>query len=136
MSAAATATTVKQPNFFELSGGKIKMSYSSTSFGGRPLFHYEDGNMKKDFTGDQIRTEKADLGDLVSVTVDLGVDRGPTTFTVLIPQVNLKDNGPADVETDGITTVHRRGIPGPTIFGQTDTYTVQALKGTGKFRID
>jgi hypothetical protein len=40
---AAAAATVHQPNFFELSGGDIKMSYSSTSFGGKPMFHYEDG---------------------------------------------------------------------------------------------
>jgi hypothetical protein len=31
--AAATASTAKQPNFFDLSGGAIKVSYSSTSFG-------------------------------------------------------------------------------------------------------
>jgi hypothetical protein len=41
--AAAAASIAKQPNFFDLSGGAIKVSYSSTSFGGRPMFHYEDG---------------------------------------------------------------------------------------------
>lgn len=54
---AAAAATVHQPNFFELSGGDIKMSYSSTSFGGKPMFHYEDGKVKKDFTGDQVRSD-------------------------------------------------------------------------------
>jgi hypothetical protein len=41
--AAAAASIAKQPNFFDLSGGAIRVSYSSTSFGGRPMFHYEDG---------------------------------------------------------------------------------------------
>ena len=54
---AAAAATVHQPNFFELSGGDIKTSYSSTSFGGKPMFHYEDGKVKKDFTGDQVRSD-------------------------------------------------------------------------------
>jgi len=60
--AAATASTAKQPNFFDLSGGAIKVSYSSTSFGGLPLFHYEDGKVKKDFVGGDIRKEESELG--------------------------------------------------------------------------
>ena len=60
--AAATASTAKQPNFFDLSGGAIKVSYSSTSFGGRPMFHYEDGKVKKDFVGGDIRKEESELG--------------------------------------------------------------------------
>jgi hypothetical protein len=94
---AAAAATVHQPNFFELSGGDIKMSYSSTSFGGKPMFHYEDGKVKKD-----------------------------------LPAIKSA----ATLSTDGVTTVHKRAIPGPTIFGQTDTYTVCPLEGTGRFRID
>ena len=59
--AAATASTAKQPNFLDLSGA-IKVSYSSTSFGGQPLFHYEDGKVKKDFVGGDIRKEESELG--------------------------------------------------------------------------
>ncbi len=94
---AAAAATVHQPNFFELSGGDIKMSYSSTSFGGKPMFHYEDGKVKKDFTGDQVRS---------------------------------------DVIHGWRHNCAQEGDPRPTIFGQTDTYTVCPLEGTGRFRID
>ena len=44
----------------------------------------------RDFTGSEIGVvEVPDLGTLVSVTVLLTIDSGSTTFTVLLPRVNL-----------------------------------------------
>jgi hypothetical protein len=72
----------------------------------------------------------------VSVTIDITPDRGNTTFTLLIPTVNLQDSQPANVSMQGITTEHKISIAGPTIPGQTDTYTVQPLSEKGEFRVD
>ncbi|MBV8849017.1 MAG: hypothetical protein JOZ16_05470 [Methylobacteriaceae bacterium] len=58
MTSAAKTTAaeagVRHPNSYDLSGGKIKVSYSETSFGGQPLFHYEDGTKTHDFKGKDI----------------------------------------------------------------------------------
>ena len=79
------------------------------------------------------RIEVADFGTLVSVTIFLSVDSGSTTFTVLLPRVNLPP-APAlpafvPVATDGITTVHHFSLLPVFQHGQQDTYTITALRG-------
>lgn len=125
----------QQPNFFQLSGDGINISYSKTSLGGRPTFHYYDGTIKKDFLGEQIKAEDTVLGTLVSVTIEMTPDRGSTTFTVLIPRINLRETGPTEVDTQGITTEHRITLGGP-VMPQLETYTVHPLKGKAEFRVD
>jgi hypothetical protein len=66
----------------------------------------------RDFTGSEIRVaEVPDLGTLVSVTIHMMVDSGSTTFTVLLPRVNLPAPlalpAAVPVTTDGVTTLHR-----------------------------
>jgi len=65
----------------------------------------------RDFSGSEIRVvELPDLGTLVSVTLLLTIDSGSTTFTLLLPRVNLPAP-PAllalvPVTTEAITTFH------------------------------
>ena len=132
---ADTAAVIEQANSYDLSGNGITIKYSSTSLAGDPLFHYQDRRTKRDFRGDEVRTEKSELGSLVSVTLELLVDRGSTTFTVLVPKVNVGASGPADVSTYGITTEHRTSIAGPIMPGQLDTYAAIELKGTAEFLV-
>ena len=124
---------LKQPNLYELSGEGIHITYSTTSFAGPPLFTYQDANQSKQFMGDQIRTVETEIGTLVTVTTFLTVDSGSTTFTVLIPQVNLRSADSVSISTEGIATVHRLRIVGPPLQGQTEVYTVYALTGTASF---
>jgi hypothetical protein len=123
----------KQPNLYELSGEGIHITYSTTSFAGPPLFTYQDATQSKQFMGDQIRTVETEIGTLVTVTTFLSVDSGSTSFTVLIPHVNLRSSDSVSIYTDGIATVHRLRIVGPPLQGQTETYTVYALSGTASF---
>jgi hypothetical protein len=86
-------------------------------------------------TGSEIRVVEApDLGTLVSVTILLTVGSGSTTFTVLLPRVNLPAPPalPAlvPVATEGITTVHRFSVFPPLLHGQQEFYTVTPLQGT------
>jgi hypothetical protein len=89
----------------------------------------------RDFTGSEIRVaEVPDLGTLVSVTIHMMVDSGSTTFTVLLPRVNLPAPlalpAAVPVTTDGVTTLHRFSTVLALQHGQQETYTVTPLQGT------
>ena len=131
---AKEAAAATKPNLYELSGDGIKIIYTLQPLAGPPQFNYDDGKVSRLFKGDEIRTvDTEDLGTLVSVTIHLEVDTGSTSFTVLIPKVGLGASTSEPITTVGITTVHKRRIPGPTPQGQDDLYTVCSMKGTAKF---
>ena len=126
-----------QPTIWNLSNTATGLQVSYSVAG--PNLHYHNGPVIRDFTGGEIRVaEVPDLGTLVSVTILLTVDSGSTTFTLLLPRVNLPGPGnlpPAfpvaiPVTTDGITTVHRFSVLPPLLQGQQDFYTVTPLQGT------
>jgi hypothetical protein len=130
--AKEAAAAAAKPNLYELSGDGIKVIYTLEPIGGGPQFNYDDGKLSRVFKGDEIRTvEDTDVGTLVSVTIHLEIDRGSTTFTVLIPRVGM-GTAPEPITTSGITTVHHRPVVGPTPQGQDDLYTVHPMKGMAK----
>jgi hypothetical protein len=134
MTTPATASAPgKHPNHYELSGDGISVIYSTTSFGGRPMLSYHDKSQSRSFVGDQIRTVDTEIGTLVTVTLFLTPDSGSTTFTLLIPEVNLRASDSAPISTYGITTLHRLTLIGPPLQGQTELYTMDALQGTASF---
>jgi hypothetical protein len=120
-----------QPTQYDLSGGGIQVSYATTSIGGKPLFSYHDAFQFKSFSGDQITTLETDIGTLVTVVVHLTVDRGSTTFSLLLPRVNLPPSNTLNITAEGITTLQRFSVPAPQ--GQTQFYTVHSLQGTATF---
>jgi hypothetical protein len=128
----ADPPAIKHPNLFELAGDGISVSYASTSFGGKPLLSYHDQFQSKSFIGDQIRTVETEIGTLVTVTVFITVDAGSTSFSILIPNVNLRSSDSAQISTYGITTLHRFSIFGPPQ-GQSEFYTAHQLSGTASF---
>ncbi|KJC58262.1 hypothetical protein UP10_25230 [Bradyrhizobium sp. LTSPM299] len=121
-----------QPNLYELSGHGIHVTYSTTSITGKPVFSYHDGFQTKSFTGDEIQTQSSILGTLVSVFLMRTIDGPSTSFTVLIPSVRLSGPEVVNISTEGITTLHRFGIPLPPT-GQTELYTLHRLHGTARF---
>ncbi|TMJ01531.1 MAG: hypothetical protein E6G97_15670 [Alphaproteobacteria bacterium] len=121
-----------QPNLFVLSGGSIHVTYTTTGFDGKPHFTYTSWFVTHTFSGTQIKTEPSVLGTLVSVTILQTVDAGSTTFTVLIPRINLNQGEALAITTEGITTHHRFSIFPPAMHGQLDTYSVVTLTGTAQ----
>jgi hypothetical protein len=120
------------PNVYELKGGQMHIRFSTTSKDGQPYFSYEEGSQSLSFKGSQIRQVKAELGTLVSVTIHMTVDAGSTTFTLLLPKVNLAEqNSTAQIHTIGITTTHRFSVVPAFNHGQTEIYTTTELSGTG-----
>lgn len=120
-----------QPTQYDLSGDGIHVSYSTTSFSGKPLFSYHDAFQFKSFAGDQIKAIDTDIGTLVTVVIQLTVDRGSTTFSLLLPNVNLPASNVANITAEGISTLQRFSMPLPV--GQTQIYTVHSLQGTASF---
>lgn len=119
-----------EPNLFQLSGGGVKVTYSTSSFDGKPRLSYQKGNKKLEFAGTEIRVDNTEIGNLVTVTVAKTIDRGFTSFSVLIPEVLLAKLGAKQaIKTIGILTEHRLTIGGP-VKGPLETYKVIALRGT------
>jgi hypothetical protein len=127
----AKKLTFIAPNSFQLQGGGISVSYSTTGIDGKPHLSYQDAFISSSFSGDQINTVKTSIGSLVTVVIRLTVDSGSTSFTVLIPVVNLPaPDLPIPIETVGITTVHRFSIVPRFNQGQIELYSVTPLVGT------
>ena len=122
-----------QPTTWNLSNTATGLQVSYSAAGTN--LHYHQGAVVKDFTGNQIRmAEVPDLGTLVSVTIQMVVDSGSTTFTLLLPIVNLPAPpalpAAVPVSTDGVTTLHRFSTVLALQNGQQETYTVTPLQGT------
>ena len=131
------------PNLWSLSGGGIHVRFWTFTLGPirqgdePPHLTYHDSHRTLSFHGDEIRSvDVRDLGTVVSVTIVLTVDTGSTTFTLLLPRVNIASQGPltsVPVSTEGITTVHAGPFGPPFGHAQEEFYTVTSLTGTAAF---
>jgi len=132
---------VAQANTYELSGHQIHVSYTTEHPGPvspklkPPFVTYRDSTRSLSFDGDQVQSIDTEAGRLISVVIVQTVDLGDTTFSFLLPNVNLADHGTnsAPVHTVGITAMHRTSLAPPFGHGQTDTYSTVALAGTATF---
>jgi hypothetical protein len=132
LSAGKVTAMANQPTLYELSGNGIHVTYATSSLQGQPQFNYHDAFQARNFTGNQIQTADTILGRLVTVFLVQTVDSGSTTFTLLVPSVNLPPSKVANITTEGITTLHKFAIVKPPQ-GQTELYTVHKLHGTARF---
>ena len=119
------------PNLFQLSGEGIAATYSTTSIDGQPRFSYKKGRQTLNFAGSDIETANIGIGTLVSVVVARIPDKSSTTFSILLPPVQLTDTRKQAFRTIGITTVTATTIAGPAA-GVQQTYKTVALRGSAK----
>ncbi|MFN6558495.1 MAG: hypothetical protein RMY28_001630 [Nostoc sp. ChiSLP01] len=126
--------TFKVPTSYELQNKqqRLKVTYSTTSFTGEPRLQYQKGRQILQFAGDEIRTTDTEIGTLVTVTLSKTVDTGSTTFSLLIPAVNLGNSNEAPIETKGITTENRFSTIPAFNQGQRQIYKVTPLFGTAQ----
>jgi hypothetical protein len=130
----ANPAAFRTPNLYSLHGGGLHVSYSTTGIDGKPHFTYQDAQGSTSFSGDEIQVAKTPIGDVVTVFIRRTVDSGSTSFSVLIPTVNLPDPGaPAPIRTEGITTVYRFSVVPALNRGQTEDYSFTKLSGTAEF---
>ena len=127
-----------QPNRFELhsNDGKTKVDYETTSFIGQPILNLSQGpGPIRHFVGSQIRRVDTEIGTLVTVTTQLTIDTGSTSFSVLIPAITL--TAPSDHQafnTEAIVT-HHTGPNSVPMTGVHETYQFIPMKGEASFVI-
>ena len=123
----------QQANLFELSGGNIQITYSSSSFTGLPLFSYRDNSTNLQFSGDEIRCVTTEIGELLTVTLEQIPDLRTVTFTLILPVVNvLPASSGTYIQVPGITTTTHTTIAG-SVLGPEMTYSQVNLTGTAQF---
>ena len=104
---------IEEPNLFTLHGRRgLQVTLATTSFTGKPQLNYHDGTEALRFEGEDITFEDTVPGRLASVVLASTVDLGSTTFTLVVPRVNLIGAGSHAVETVGLIAVHRTTIGG------------------------
>jgi hypothetical protein len=125
-----------QPNRFTLhsNDGKIKVEYETSSFIGQPTLNLTQGpGPIRHFAGSQIRTLNTEIGLLVSVTTQLTVDTGSTSFSILVPAITLTAVGDQkSFGTDAIITTHSGPNSVPAT-GVHETYQFIPMKGEASF---
>jgi hypothetical protein len=136
VSSSPVVPPVQQANHYSLSGRGLHVEYASTSLNGQPRLTYHDAVQTRSFSGNEIRSvEVPDLGTIISVTLSIVPDVGSTTFSLLVPTVIVSNIGtPANVTTEGVTTIHR--MPFVVHFvGQRENYRAVRLEGSASFLI-
>lgn len=124
-------TPKRAPNLYELSGTRLKVTYSSSSIAGKPLLTIRQGRKDQQFTGNEIKTDKTQIGQLITVTQETQPDRKTVLFSVLLPDVNLPDSGKSNIKTEAVVTTIKTTIAGPGK-GQVQTYKTVLLSGTAR----
>jgi len=119
----------REPNLYVLHNYGLQVTLSTSSFAGPPQFTYHDAREARQFTGEEITFEDTVFGRIASVTLTSIPDLGTTTFSLVLPAVNLPAGGARPISTIGITAVHRTTIAGPPP-GQSTTVQVTHLTGT------
>ena len=122
-----SAQQFQTPNTYRLQGGQLHITYSTSP---APKFIYQNGSQTLQFTGQQIQTTSTPTGTLVTVTIRMTVDSGSTSFTLLVPRVNLDPGKTAPVNTVGITTSHKFSVVRAMNEGQMEFSTATELSGT------
>jgi hypothetical protein len=120
------------PNQYDLLGPGVTIGYSTSNIAGQPTLSLKKGKQTFSFTGNEITVLDAGIGSLITVTIARTVDTGFTTFSFLLPAINLASaTAKQTFQTIGLTTVHRLTIGGP-VTGPLETYKSVALKGTAR----
>jgi hypothetical protein len=129
---AGALLTREEPNVFELRSGNIKITYSTTSLNGQPLFTYKERRQTLTFHGEQIRQSDSEIGRQITVTIEQIPDLRTVTFTLLLPDIHL-DATETRFRTVGITTITRTSIGGPDLVkGPIQTYLPRVFWGTAR----
>jgi len=102
----------------------VSVYYSPSSFSGEAQLRYRRSDRDPlDFSGDEIRVERTEIGQLVSVTVQQVPDLKTVTMSLVIPDINLDMGEPTLFESSIIFTTNYTTIGGPDLVkGPLQTY--------------
>ncbi|MEA2187757.1 MAG: hypothetical protein QOK16_2768 [Solirubrobacteraceae bacterium] len=123
------------PNQYHLHARHLSVSYFPEGFDVGPtptagpiVLTYRDSHQALSFRKDAVSViDVPGLGTIVTVVLVADHDQGSTTFSLLVPRVELPGAQSAPIHTEAITAIHKGFIR---LTGQDQTYTVTALCGT------
>jgi hypothetical protein len=119
------------PNQYELAGVGVQVTYSTSSLPGKPQLTFTKGRKTLNFTGNEIGVVDTVVGTLVTVTIASTPDLNSTTFSFLVPSIELaKESAKQSFRTIGITTISKTPI-GP-VKGVQQTYKIVELRCTAQ----
>ena len=126
-----------KPNRYVLQSndGTTKVDYETSSFIGQPTLNLMQGpgGPIRHFAGSQIRTLNSEIGTLVTVTTQLTVDTGSTSFSVLIPAISLGAISEHKAFTTEAIITHHTGPNSVPATGVHETYKFIPLTGEASF---
>jgi hypothetical protein len=67
-----------------------------------PALNYRQGTVAKSFLPQQIHIDDSMLGQIVTITLDLAVDAGTTTFSLFLPALDVPLSDSIDFTTIGL----------------------------------
>lgn len=108
----------------------INVTYSTTSFSGKPIFSYRDNIRSLSFSGNEINIQDTPIGQLVTVTIETIPDLRTIEFSLIIPVVTvMKQSTGTCIKVPGITTTSPTTIAGPPP-GPQQLDSITNLRGT------
>ncbi len=110
---AANAATVT-PNLYDCKGQGVKVSFSTSSFEGKPHFNITQNGQTHNFRGEELRATKSVLGTLVTVNLGYTPDLKTDSASLVVPNINLEGNE-LDFGSMLILTTTRTSIAGPAL---------------------
>jgi hypothetical protein len=127
---------ILEPNSFELHSQDTQITYSTTSFIGKPQLYYKTQEIEKQFTGEEISVLETEIGTLITVTIERphpDVRGNVVKLTLLLPTVNLPASLENPIQTQAIlTTELQKGNINLPLEGQLQTYEILSLTGTAR----
>ena len=110
-----------------------QVTFSSTSILGGPILSYRDPQRSLSFRGAEIRSQDTELGELITVTLEVIPDLRTMTFTLILPIVTvMPQSSGLSIRVPGVTTTNPTTIAGPPP-GPQKLYSVVNLQGTAQF---
>ena len=120
------------PNQYELQGTGVRIHYSTSSIAGRAQLRLQKGRQTLDFSGNEIGVVETPVGALITVTIATIPDRSVTTFSFLLPAIDLaKAAAKQSFQTVSLITTRKTTIAGPPK-GVQQTYKAIALRGSAQ----
>ena len=107
--------TFSQPNYYELTGGEVQITYDPRDFDGVPRLTYQNPAAKDNvarsysFVGSDIHIESSELGTEVSVRLLPSPSIEITEVTLLLPIINMGDKDQQSFSSFAILTTSRGG---------------------------
>jgi hypothetical protein len=96
---------------FTLKGRDLEISCTLGANLSGPILNYRQGSAARSFAPEQVHVDDTSLGQLVTVTLDLVVDAGATTFSLFLPALEV----PLSDSIDFTTIALYKELRGPMI---------------------